>query len=82
MNKARSATLAQRSVALLRRESFVAAVVERRLPRCCATGDAFGLFDVLAVRADVRGVVGVQATSGTNHASRVRKLLGSATLLT
>jgi hypothetical protein len=82
MNKRKSATPTQRSVALLRRESFVAAVVERRLPRCCVTVDAFGLFDVLAVRADVRGVVGVQATSGTNHASRVRKLLGSATLLT
>jgi hypothetical protein len=82
MGKRRSTTPTQRSLAQLRREGFVTAVVERRLPRCAVTVDAFGLFDLLAVRADVRGVVGVQATSGTNHASRVRKLLGTPTLST
>jgi len=80
MGKRRSPTPTQRSLALLRREGFVAAVVERRLPRCFVIVDAFGLFDLLAVRIDVRG--GVQATGGTNHAGRVRKLLGNATLST
>jgi hypothetical protein len=82
MSKRGSATPTQHSLALLRRVGFVAAVVERRLPRCGVTVDAFGLFDLLAVRADCRGVVGVQATSGTNHASRVRKRLGNAALPT
>jgi hypothetical protein len=82
MGKRRSTTPTQRCLALLRREGFAEAVVERRLPRCGVTVDAFGLFDLLAVRADVRGVGGVQATGGTNHAGRVRKLLGNATLST
>src|SRR5262249_50858599 len=69
-----------RCLALLRREGFSAAVVERRLPRCFVTLDAFGLFYLLAVRIDVRG--GVQATSGTNHASRFRKLVRGPVLRT
>jgi hypothetical protein len=65
---------------LLRGEGFAVAVVERRLPHCHITVDAFGLFDVIAVRADLSGVLGVQCTSGSNHAARVRKLLANAVL--
>src|SRR5262245_7225976 len=82
MGKRRSPTPTQRSLVLLRREGFVAAVVERRLPRCGVTVDAFGLFDLLAIRGDVPGFLGVHTTSGANHAGRVRKLLGNATLST
>jgi len=82
MSNRRSTTPTKRSLDLLRREGFTAAVVERRLPRCLITVDAFGLFDLIAVRADVPGVAGIQTTTGTNHTSRVRKLLGNPTLRT
>jgi hypothetical protein len=62
---------------LLRGEGFAVAVVERRLPHCHITVDAFGLFDVIAVRAGLTGVLGVQCTSAANHAARVRKLLAN-----
>jgi hypothetical protein len=69
-----------RTLNLLRAETFKVAVVERRLPHCHITVDAFGLFDLIAVRADLPGVLGVQCTSGSNHAARVRKLLANAVL--
>jgi hypothetical protein len=65
---------------LLRREGHAADIVERRLPRCFVTRDFLGLFDVLAVRADSPGVLGVQSTSAANHASRVRNLLEAPAL--
>ena len=71
-----------RTLQLLRREGYTPGVVERRLPNVPATVDLFGCFDVVAVKAGVAGVLGIQATSGTNHASRVRKLLGSPALRT
>ena len=80
MNKRRSKTPTQRSLALLQNEGFPAAVVEWRLPRCMMTEDAFGLFDLMAVRADFPGVLGIPTTSGMNHASRVKKLLSNARL--
>jgi hypothetical protein len=71
-----------RTLEQLRRERYAADVCERFIPRVNQRADLFRLFDVLAVRADLPGVLGVQTTSGTNHASRVRKLLGNATLRT
>jgi hypothetical protein len=73
-------TPTSRTLALLRGENYHAAVVERHIPHCFTTVDLFGVFDLVAVRADVPGVTGIQCTSGSNHASRVRKLLASEVL--
>src|SRR5262249_35740378 len=62
-----------RTLQLLRSEGFTAAVVERWVPGRPVRIDLFGAFDLVAVKADVAGVLGVQTTSGTNHASRVTK---------
>jgi hypothetical protein len=70
----------QRTLQLLRREGYTADVVERRLPRCFITRDFLGAFDVLAVRADLPGVLGVQTTSASNHAARAGKLLANPLL--
>lgn len=73
-----------RSLVLLRREGWTAGIVERRLPRCFTSVDLFNAFDLVAVRADVPGVLAVQATGGTggNHAARVKKLVGNPAVRT
>lgn len=63
-----------RTLGLLRREGYAAGVVERRLPGCFRSVDLFNAFDLVAVRPDAPGVLGVQCTSAGNHAARVRKL--------
>ena len=52
-------------------------VVERWNPHAKVRQDLFGVVDVLAVGSDI---VGVQATSGSNVAARVRKLTDSPAL--
>jgi hypothetical protein len=52
-------------------------VVERFNPHAMVRQDLFGILDVLAVGADI---VGVQTTSGSNAASRVKKLQQSEAL--
>ena len=51
--------------------------------RVTSSHDLFRMFDVLAVKAEPgTGVLGIQTTSATNHAARVRKLMANATLRT
>lgn len=69
-----------RTIKLLRDEGFQVDVVERRIPRCFISKDLFGMFDLVAVRSDLPGVLGVQATSGSNHAARVKKVKGNPIL--
>ena len=52
-------------------------VVERWNPHARVRQDLYGCIDVLAVGPDI---VGVQATSGSNVAARVRKLTDSPAL--
>ncbi len=66
-------TPTQRTLKVLRERGYVADVVERWLPHVKVRKDLFGLFDVLAVGADV---VGVQCTSGSNVSARVEKITG------
>lgn len=49
-------------------------VVERRLPFCHVTKDLFGFIDVLALADGM--TLGIQATTGDNHAARVAKITG------
>jgi hypothetical protein len=64
-----------RSLALLRERGYLVEVVEKRLPRTFITKDAFGILDVIALRAGE--VLGVQVTSASNHSSRRAKALAA-----
>ena len=62
-----------RSLQYLRDCGHVAAVVERWLPHANVRKDLFGIIDVVAVRPQEQGVLGVQATSLPNVGTRLAK---------
>jgi hypothetical protein len=62
----------QRSLAKLRNEGYRVAVVERWNPHARIRQDLFGVVDVLAIKDGE--TLAVQATSGSNVSSRVRKI--------
>jgi hypothetical protein len=64
-----------RSLAWLKQEGWTYASVERRIPGKFVTIDAFGFLDYIALKTGQNGVLGLQFTSGSNHASRVEKIL-------
>lgn len=85
-----------RSLELLRREGFIAAVVERWNTfagppdkKCKECGknqigvrqDLFGVFDIIAVHPQLRITLVVQTTSGSNMAARRHKLNASGEVL-
>ena len=63
----------QRTLQECKRRGYTAQVVERRIPRSFITLDLFGVIDIVALTPD--GILGIQATSGANHRSRVAKSL-------
>lgn len=63
-----------RSLAECRKRGWEAQVVERRVPKSFITLDLFGVIDIVALTPE--GILGIQATSGTNHSSRIEKILG------
>jgi hypothetical protein len=71
-----------RTLTALRRAGWTAAVVERRLPRCFTTVDLFGCIDIVAIRSDRPGVLGVQTTTRSNQAARLTKALAVPELCT
>jgi hypothetical protein len=72
----------QRSLNALRKEGWRCAVVERWNAYAKVRQDLFGFIDVLAMHAGRTGILGVQATSASNLASRVNKALDSDDLAT
>ena len=68
----------QRTLALLRKRGYRAAVVEKWNPHAKIRQDLFGVVDVLAIREGE--TLAVQATSGSNVASRIRKIEDSDAL--
>lgn len=71
-------TPSQRTLAELRRHSYLAAVVERWNPHAKVRQELFWIVDVVGVSAN--GTLGVQATSDSNVAARVAKLREAPTL--
>lgn len=69
-------TPTQRSLAHLRKLGYLAAVVEKRIPRVFITRDLFGFVDIVALADGV--TLAVQTTSGSNVASRIKKIRASA----
>jgi hypothetical protein len=61
-----------RTLAKLRKEGWLAWVVEKYIPQVRQRSDLFGFIDVLAIRGDE--TLGVQSTSRTNVSSRVNKI--------
>src|SRR4051794_39414780 len=62
-----------RTLALLRREGYLPAVVERWIPRANVRSDLWGFGDVLAVHPGRRAFLIVQATTLPNLATRLTK---------
>ncbi len=68
----------------LRAEGYLADVVEQRIPHCFITRDLFGIIDILSLSPPdpdgFRNTVGIQVTSGDNHAARREKALAEPRL--
>jgi len=69
----------QRSMALLRKEGSVFQVVERWNAFARRRIDLFGCIDIVCIHP-TRGIIGIQATSGTNHSARISKSLAEPKL--
>lgn len=71
----------QRTLKVLRSYGLRADVCEKWIPQANKRRDLFGILDVIAIGMLDRQPVtmGVQATSGSNHSSRVKKLLEADT---
>lgn len=67
-------------MAVLKKDGYIAAIVEVWNPWSKTRKDLLGLFDVIAIRADVKGVTGIQVTSASNHAARRKKMLANPIL--
>jgi hypothetical protein len=65
---------------LLRKQGFVAEVVEKRVPGCLVSRDLFGIADVLAIHPEQGIVLLVQATTADHFANRLRRVQGQLML--
>lgn len=61
-----------RTLAELRKRNWPAQVVEQTIPRTFIKRDLFGVIDIVAICPT--GILGIQATTGDNHAARVAKI--------
>jgi hypothetical protein len=61
----------QRTLKECKRRNWTAGIVERRVPFKQIAIDLFGCIDIVVATPD--GILGIQATSGTNHAARMAK---------
>lgn len=62
----------QRALKEAKKLGFTCQVVERWNFHAKKRLDLFGVIDIVAIKAGI-GIVGIQATSGTNHAARRTK---------
>ncbi len=69
-----------RTLERLRAEGYIAERVEQRIPKINISRDFLGIIDILAVKVG-EPILGVQATSGSNVAARVKKALGTPGLV-
>jgi len=68
------ASQAPRSAEILRDRGFFVEKVEQVVHGTFIKRDCFGAFDYIAVKADVRGVLGVQVCSNDRYADHLAKL--------
>lgn len=67
-----------RSLVLCRKNGWLADVTERWLPKSHIKKDLFGFIDLVALDGEP-GLLGIQATSGSNAAARVHKITRECT---
>jgi hypothetical protein len=67
----------QRSLDLLRKEGYLAAVVEKFNQFAGVRQDLFGFADIIAVNAQTRTTLAVQTTAAAGLSDRRRKVLDS-----
>ena len=60
-----------RTLALLREQGYLAEVVEKKVPGQPISQDLIGCLDILGIGHG--RIIGVQATTGSNHAARRKK---------
>lgn len=65
----------QRTLKFLRAAGNTCAITERWNPHSKTRQDLFGFIDVVAMHPQEKGILGVQTTSGSNHAARRSKIL-------
>lgn len=65
----------ERTLAWLRKDGYLAEVVEHRVPHVNVSRDLFGFVDILALKGNV--TIAIQATSASNVAPRCRKVMAS-----
>lgn len=71
MPRAKRVTPTQRTLAECRRRGWPCWVVEQTIPHTFIKRDMFGFIDIVAITPTA--TIGIQATSGTNHAARMTK---------
>ena len=67
----------QRTLAYYRKKGFPVDVTERWIPRANIRKDLFGIIDLIILDIQAPRIIGVQTTSGSNHAARIKKALDS-----
>ena len=78
--KSRAKSPTARTLEELKRLGFTAGVVERFVSFTKKRIDLFGCIDIIAVR-DGCGIIGVQATSGSNHSAHRHKAIAEPQLV-
>lgn len=78
MTKTKKTSPTQRTLVWLRASGHVVAITERWNPFAKLRQDLFGFIDLVAMHEGTVGLLGVQTTSGDNHAARKTKILGLA----
>lgn len=64
-----------RSLRYLRKNGYVAQVVERWNPYARVRIDLFGFIDLVAIDAGKGQIIGIQTTSQSNISARIKKIL-------
>jgi hypothetical protein len=63
----------QRSLANLRGRGYLPTVTEHWNQHARIRQDLYGFIDIVALRADINGVLGVQTTTASNLGARIKK---------
>jgi len=71
----------QRSIAYLKKNGHLPWIVEKWNPHAKVRQDMYGWVDIVAVSAEVPGVLGVQTTTKHNMQARLHKALGNKALV-
>jgi len=64
----------QRSLKLLRDEGYTAQVVERFNPYAHIRVDLFNFIDIVCIKSEIKGVLGVQTTTSSHVAEHIEKI--------